>query len=65
MRPTTILISDDPAEQLVAVEVLPPPGGIGHDRQFRHRFAARRYADRLGVAMRWPVVDLADQGAGR
>ena len=39
------------------VRVLPPPIGIGHDREFRSAPDARSYAGSLAKATGWPVVD--------
>ena len=39
------------------VRVLPPPVGIGHDREHRSIADARAYAATLSKATGWPVVD--------
>ena len=44
------------------VRVLPPPVGIGHDREFRDLAEARSYAATLSRATGWPIVDHADGG---
>jgi hypothetical protein len=41
------------------VRVLPPPAGIGHDREFRDLVEARSYAGTLSRATGWPIVDHA------
>lgn len=41
------------------VRVLPPPAGVGHDREFRTITDAQAYAGQLSKAMGWPVVDHA------
>ena len=48
------------------VRVLPPPIGVGHDREFRETADARSYAATLARATGWPIVDNigADGGEG-
>ncbi len=41
------------------VRVLPPPAGVGHDREFRVVGEAQAYAAQLSKATGWPVVDHA------
>ena len=41
------------------VEILPPPLGVGHDRECATQTAAYGYAVGLRTTMRWPVRDLS------
>jgi hypothetical protein len=43
------------------VEVLPPPGGIGHDRELATHREAYGYAAGLRMVMGWPLVDLTEE----
>lgn len=61
-RPTPahrIAIELEPFGYGFGVRVLPPPAGIGHDREFRDLVEARSYAGTLSRATGWPIVDHA------
>ncbi|MFL0585833.1 hypothetical protein ACH0BU_04225 [Sphingomonas olei] len=61
-RPTPdhrIAIELEPFGYGFDVRVLPPPIGIGHDREFRDVVEARSYAATLSRATGWPIVDRA------
>jgi hypothetical protein len=41
------------------VTVVPPPAGVGHDREFRTHTGATAYAAQLSKATGWQVLDHA------
>ena len=53
---TTIVVNVEPFG--FAVEVLPPPAGVGHDAEFNCLTPAREYANRLHLAHGWQLIDL-------
>jgi hypothetical protein len=55
----TITIRDAEYAAGFVVEILPPPEGIGHDRECITHMQAFRYAAGLRMTMRWPVRDLS------
>jgi hypothetical protein len=59
----TIVISADPFGYGFGVEIIPPPEGIGHDREFRTHKDAYGYASGLRLVTGWVVRDLCDDGA--
>lgn len=47
------------------VSVLPPPVGVGHDRQFDCYLRARAYARLLRFGNGWKLVDRCDRKVAR
>ncbi|MGE3745632.1 MAG: hypothetical protein AB7G25_07990 [Sphingomonadaceae bacterium] len=54
----TIVVSADPTGYGFDVEIIPPPDGVGHDREFQSYREAYGYASGLRLALGWPVRDL-------
>ena len=54
-----ILLAEDGDE--IAVTIVPPPTGPGHDRAFTDYLAARAYARLLRMEFGWQLVDRCDQ----
>jgi hypothetical protein len=59
MSDHTIVVSADPFGYGFDVEIIPPPEGIGHDREFQTHRAAYSYAARLRMTHKWPIRNLA------
>lgn len=55
----TITIRDAVDGPGFVVEILPPPLGVGHDREWPTHKSAYNYAVGLRMTMRWPVRDLS------
>lgn len=52
-----IVITNEPFGYGFDVQVVPPPAGIGHDREFPGITSARIYAMTLAKATGWRIVD--------
>jgi hypothetical protein len=56
----SILLAESEDGDGVAVTVLPPPVGPGHDRCFSDYLSARAYARLLRIEFGWRLVDRTD-----
>jgi hypothetical protein len=65
MAEHTIVISADPFGYGFDVEIIPPPEGVGHDREFSRHRDAFGYASGLRLASGWPIRDLTDTAGAR
>lgn len=61
-RTHAITIEVEPFGYGFDVRVLPPPAGVGHDREFRTIAEAQAYAGQLARATGWSVVDHSGEG---
>lgn len=62
MRPAHLIrIEREPFGCRYDVTVVPPPAGIGHDRELRTYTGAVAFAARLSAAMGWPIQDRAGE----
>jgi hypothetical protein len=59
----TITIGQSAIDDSFYVEVLPPPDGIGHDREFQTHRAAYGYASGLKMVTGWRLLDLTGGAA--
>lgn len=53
-----ILVAEE--DDQIAVTIIPPPAGVGHDRAFADYLSALRYAQRLRAEFGWRLVNRVD-----
>lgn len=59
----SVLVAEEGDE--IAVSIIPPPTGVGHDRAFTDYGRAMAYARLLRLEFSWKIVDRCDAATRR